>query len=190
MIQFLNYKKSLQRIQFFSKNLRLLAIILFFCGLSCSCSKTDDKPRTTDNNNLEKVLLETKDINGQTINKNYKNKTIYVVNLWASWCPPCKAETPPLLRFVNSHKDKIQLFSISADESEKDIRDFLKLFPLSNANNIFIAMDKQQLWAQALQVEKLPETFIFDQNWKLLKRFSGALDLSSSEFISFFEKIL
>ncbi len=114
-------------------------------------------------------------------NKIPSEPQVIVVNFWASWCPPCIAETPSMLKFAKAHSDKIQLHLVSEDSSSKEIRDFIKLFNDIYAVNMRVIWDANRKLGQNFKVYKMPETFIFNRSGKLLMQLSGSVDWSDPE---------
>jgi thiol-disulfide isomerase/thioredoxin len=65
------------------------------------------------------------DVNGKTVQlSDYKGKTV-LVNAWATWCPPCKAEMPLLNRYYQSHaQDGFILLAVNAGDSQNEAASF------------------------------------------------------------------
>ena len=58
-----------------------------------------------------------------------------VVNVWGSWCGPCKDEMPIFVDFYSKYKEKVSLIGISVEEADvQDARDFVKLYGMSWPN--------------------------------------------------------
>lgn len=57
----------------------------------------------------------------------YADKTV-ILNIWATWCPPCRAEMPELDELQQKYPDKLRVLAIS-DESDDKIRQFLATHP-------------------------------------------------------------
>ena len=58
-----------------------------------------------------------------------------VVNVWGSWCGPCKQEMPIFVDFYSKYKDKVSLIGISVEETNaQEARDFIKLYGISWPN--------------------------------------------------------
>lgn len=66
-----------------------------------------------------------KDMNGASVKlADYKGKVI-LVNFWATWCPPCKAELPGLIELYDQYKDKgLVVLGISGDDDAETLRAF------------------------------------------------------------------
>jgi peroxiredoxin len=66
-----------------------------------------------------------KDMNGASVRlADYQGKVI-VVNFWATWCPPCKAELPGLIELYDQYKDKgLVVLGISGDDDAETLRAF------------------------------------------------------------------
>jgi thiol-disulfide isomerase/thioredoxin len=58
-----------------------------------------------------------------------------LVNVWGSWCGPCKQEMPIFVDFYSKYKEKVSLIGISVEEADvQDARDFAKLYGMSWPN--------------------------------------------------------
>src|SRR5262245_28383227 len=70
--------------------------------------------------NLDYAL---KDVNGKTVSlADFKGRPI-LLNFWATWCPPCKAETPYLIELADKYKAQgLVVLGVSFDDSPEDIK--------------------------------------------------------------------
>ncbi|MGQ0527135.1 MAG: TlpA family protein disulfide reductase [Alphaproteobacteria bacterium] len=128
-------------------------------------------------------------LNGKTYTStDFKNK-IVVLNFWASWCAPCVKEFPDLLKIVARHKKDLVLIALSSDLDEAAIKNFGKRAKLSwTGDNIFIALDRDDVGGKLFGITRLPETLIFDRQGALHTKLVGA-EWTISEFENILEII-
>ena len=85
---------------------------------------------------------------------------VIIMNFWATWCPPCRAEMPGLNRFYEAYQDKgVVLLAINEEESVETVRPFIQ-----NNNFTFpVLLDLQGKVAQQYSTRSFPTTFIIDR---------------------------
>ena len=70
-------------------------------------------------------------IDGKKIALSDLKGKVVLLNFWATWCAPCRAEMPDIIRLQNKYKDRgLVVLGLSADEGKRDIEAFLKENPL------------------------------------------------------------
>jgi cytochrome c biogenesis protein CcmG, thiol:disulfide interchange protein DsbE len=143
--------------------------------LVCSCRWSF---LTKDQNAANEALISNaRTISGKDLD--FKNSKFIVVNFWASWCGPCIQETPSLMRWATKYADEISLVAVSEDDSLKEVKNFLRLYPMAEGKNIFLVHDLDRKLSMGFGVNKFPETLIFNQKFQLLKKVEGAIDWSA-----------
>lgn len=94
---------------------------------------------------------------------------VMLVNFWASWCPPCRAEHPKLLEMA---ADGLPIIGVNFKDTEGPAIKYLT----EDDNPFFVvAFDPQGRTAIDWGVTAPPETFILDADGKVLFRFAGPL---------------
>ncbi len=116
----------------------------------------------------------------------YEGETI-VINFWASWCPPCRAEMPELAEFAKraEKEEGLRFISINvADgvrETEKKALDYMAEnnfdFPLF----FDAAPEGAHSAGEVFQVISLPQTWIITPSYELYLRFPGQISLQELE---------
>jgi thiol-disulfide isomerase/thioredoxin len=104
----------------------------------------------------------------------YKGKAL-VVNFWARWCAPCRAEIPELIKFRSDHKGKIEVLGIGIEDAAEPAREFAKKYNMDYP--VFVAKDQGIPLMQALGNTKggLPYTLYIDRNGKIIGKKMGVL---------------
>ncbi len=102
-----------------------------------------------------------------------------LVNLWATWCPPCKAEMPTLDRLYTLQEGRISVIAVSQDlEGRRPVRSF---FDKAGIVNLEPYTDPDNLLMGALSKSgALPLTILYDSEGKEVWRVLGGLEWDSA----------
>jgi thiol-disulfide isomerase/thioredoxin len=122
---------------------------------------------------------------GGDANGPFRGKLI-VLNIWATWCPPCRREMPGLDRLSRKLDPKrFAVVGLSVDKDTLLAAEFLVQHGISFAN-IF---DQSGKMTRSLGVNVYPETFVIAPDRRILLRVSGQREWDSPEMISMLEEI-
>ena len=99
-----------------------------------------------------------------------KDKTIYVVEFWATWCPPCRQAIPHLTELQKKYKDKgVVVISVS-DESPRVVKAFVD--KQGSKMDFVVAADKNRAtsaaYMQAFRQGSIPHAFIVDKKGRIV----------------------
>jgi len=96
-----------------------------------------------------------------------------VVNFWARWCGPCRAEIPELIKFRNAHKGKIEVLGIGIEDKAEPAKEFAKAYDMDYP--VFVAKAQGIPLMQALGNSKggLPYTLFIDRNGNVIQKKMG-----------------
>jgi thiol-disulfide isomerase/thioredoxin len=132
------------------------------------------------------------DENGKKSNiKDFDGKVIFI-NLWATWCGPCKKEIPDLMAISNELKDKnFKMLGIQVlqQPNAQSLEDYLKTNPIS-----YLILDGNQELFNALEtaadvkIEGIPFTIIVDKSGRIVEKIIGAR--SKEEYLTKINKYL
>jgi thiol-disulfide isomerase/thioredoxin len=103
---------------------------------------------------------------------------VLVVNFWATWCPPCKAELPDLQDFARLKLSGIQLWGVDLLGSESGGLAAVKKTIASQNMGWKQLVDETGALAQAYNITVIPTTLVFDPKGALVERRVGAVDLA------------
>ncbi len=102
---------------------------------------------------------------------------VVVINYWATWCPPCRVETPGLVNVANRYKSRgVEIFGVSMDENTSDIAPFVEKYQMPY--QILLPGSDPNAGAGGMA---LPTTFLYDKNGKLAKKYTGLILESTLE---------
>src|SRR5689334_15209445 len=114
-----------------------------------------------------------KDVKGRTVRlSDYQGKVI-MINFWATWCPPCRAEMPELVKLQREHrKEGVQIIGITYPPEKKSR---VLRFAKSLKVNYPIALGTRELKSRYSSEETLPLTVVIDRDGKVKDIISGIL---------------
>ncbi len=130
------------------------------------------------------------DLDGNKISLEKFRGKVVVLNFWASWCDPCVAEFPSLVKLVQHFKGRVVLIGVSADYNLSDIQLFLKTFKSTHQQNVYIIWDKDENLAKRYGTFRLPESYVIDPEGRLIRKIAGVENWASSDAYAFFDDLL
>lgn len=102
----------------------------------------------------------------------FKGKKAVIVDIFATWCPPCIETIPKLRELKDRYSDSLEIVSVlfQDEKTVEEMKEFIKEYQI----NYPITMgEENQKLADELNVTKVPEMFLFDKNGKFVHRFVG-----------------
>ena len=146
----------------------LITFVIFFKGLKNSNIYT---PSTKLKKEVPSFELKSFENNSIIISeKIFEDDKYYLMNIWASWCVPCKEEHKFLMKLKKD--ERIELIGFNYKDNFKNASSFLK--DLGNPYNI-IVLDKDGTASIGWGAYGVPESFLVHQN-KIIKRFIGPIN--------------
>lgn len=114
-----------------------------------------------------------KDINGRTVRLSAYRGKVVLINFWATWCPPCRAEMPDLVRRQREYAEQgLQIIGITYPPETKTR---VRRFATSLKVNYPIILGTRQIKERFSSEDTLPLTVIIDRNGKVHDIISGIL---------------
>ncbi|MDT8718649.1 TlpA family protein disulfide reductase [Clostridium sp. 19966] len=116
-----------------------------------------------------------KDLYGKDISlSSLKGKNV-LLNFWASWCPPCKAEMPDIEKLYQETKGTdVVILAVNLGED----KDTVKLFIDKNKYNFNILLDTSQEVGATYNIAAIPSWFFIDKDGNLVTSHTGAMNLA------------
>jgi peroxiredoxin len=113
-----------------------------------------------------------KDMNGQSVAlSSFKGKVI-VLDFWATWCPPCKAEIPGFVELQKEYGEKgLQIVGVSVDDTVDKLSPFAAEFKMNYP--VLVGLDRDDLQDAYGPMWGIPTTFLISRDGKICRKHSG-----------------
>ncbi|HSN14542.1 MAG TPA: TlpA disulfide reductase family protein [Anaeromyxobacteraceae bacterium] len=128
------------------------------------------RPRTAVNDGATAPPLALQDLGGRTIDLESLRGRVVLVNFWATWCPPCRAELPELAELWQDHKGGcLEVLGVAEQSPPADLQAASRSIPYP------ILTDPRGDAATAWSVFGFPSSFLVDPSGKVVRVFEGAV---------------
>ncbi|HSG42658.1 MAG TPA: TlpA disulfide reductase family protein [Anaerolineales bacterium] len=141
-------------------------LLVAFAILAMNTPKRSDAPEVSNSVvpsevNYAAPELSLQNLNGETESLTDYHDKVVLVNNWATWCPPCKAEMPTLVAYHNEHN--ADGFSVIAVEAG-DPLDVVSQFATSNKMSFPVWLDPNGASLRAFGNGTLPNSYVIDRS--------------------------
>ena len=152
----------------------LVLFVLVFADDACAVKQ----------NSSEAPHFTLTDLKGKQVSlSDFEGKVLFV-NIWATWCPPCRAEIPDFIEVYDEYKDKgLEILGVSVDDmSPNRVNEFVKRSKM----NYPVAMATNRLLQDYRFTGSIPTTVVIDGDGKIQYQKVGMM--SKRELIDLFNK--
>ena len=128
------------------------------------------------------------DLAGQAVRLSAYRGQVVLVNLWATWCPPCREEMPSMEKLHETLKDRgFVLLAVSQDEGGiEGVRQFVDQMKLT----FRVLVDPDGEVGRKFGVWGYPESFVIDRDGRIVERVIGPRDWAAPAQIAAIEALL
>lgn len=119
------------------------------------------------------------DVNGKPLKlADFKGKVV-VLDFWATWCPPCRAEIPGLVALQKKYADQgLSVIGVSVDEQgPKVVKPFIERFAI----NYPVVMGNEKVLTDYGGITAIPTTFVIDRQGNVVATHQGYTDQATFE---------
>ena len=155
----------------------LMAVLTF--GVRAPCAAQVQEPAPGAGYNLQTwpaskpvPALQLTDLNGKVWRLTELRGRVVLVNFWASWCEPCRAEMPSLQSLADQHRQDLVVLAVNLKESTQTVQQFVQRTGLT----LPVLPDPQGVTARAWGVAVFPSTVLIDAQGKVRSVVQGELD--------------
>tara|TARA_B100001093_G_scaffold336680_1_gene321529 strand:+ start:35 stop:553 length:519 start_codon:yes stop_codon:yes gene_type:complete len=158
----------------------IIIFVIFYKGLQNTNIYTPDSKTIFEVPSVSVKLFNSDEITNTL--EIFNSNKFYLLNIWSSWCVPCKQEHPILMEL--SQNSDLEIIGINYKDTKKNANDFLKDLGNPYDNIIF---DNKGTNAIEWGAYGVPESFLINNN-KIIKKYIGPLSKGSLQEIKLFIK--
>ncbi len=147
---------------------------LFLCFFPSSSPAQDDQPTIRFVRNPDPAPdFKLTTLDGKPVTLADSRGKVILLNFWASWCGPCRAEIPDLIELQNKYKGKLQILGLVVDDDDADaIKEFVEKFGI----NYPVAIASNETRIQYGGIAALPTSFVLDSEGRIVQKHEGLRD--------------
>jgi thiol-disulfide isomerase/thioredoxin len=98
---------------------------------------------------------------------------VVLLNFWATWCGPCRAEIPDLIALQQKYKDQLQIIGLTVDDDDESA---IKQVVADEHINYPVAMSSPEVRVQYGGISALPTSFLLDTQGRVVQKHEGLHD--------------
>ncbi len=125
--------------------------------------------------------LTLEDLSGKMVSLSDSRGNVVLVNLWATWCPPCRAEMPTLQAFYEKYKSYgFVLIAINQEEARQVVAPFVAEFGLTFP----VWLDEKYQSQREFNTMSLPSSYVIDRDgWVRLMWIGGISERNLEKYV-------
>ncbi len=104
-----------------------------------------------------------------------------VLNFWASWCPPCKAELPDFDRACKAYEGKVTFLMINLTDGQRETVEVAKSFIAEKGYTFPVYFDTKYEASYKYGLSSIPQTFFLDANGNIIAQATGMITAAQLE---------
>ncbi|GHU25784.1 hypothetical protein FACS1894172_12240 [Spirochaetia bacterium] len=112
---------------------------------------------------------------------------VVIFNIWATWCPPCRAEMPSMEALYKKFKNKgLEILAVDGGESERDVARFIN----TNGFTFPIGLDISDKITEPYGTGYIPTSYILDRQGRIISQIVGGRRWDTENVYKAFEILL
>ena len=119
------------------------------------------------------------DLDGRSVSTESFRGKVVILNFWATWCGPCRAEIPDLVALQERYRDTLQVIGISQDEAPPAV---VKRFAAEHKINYPVLMTTEQIDKLFPGISALPTSYIVNRDARVVQKHVGMLRAKMTEY--------
>lgn len=124
------------------------------------------------------------DLNKQQFNLSSSSNKVVIINMWATWCPPCVAEMPSFQKLYNDYSEKIDFYFITSEEPDR-----IEKFMDKHDYSLPVYLQTHEA-PEKLESRLLPTTFVISKSGEIVIRETGSANWNSKKTRDLLDRLL
>lgn len=163
---------------------RIRAGCLIFAVAVSGCDQGPPPDRLKVGGTFPDLVLTTLDQHRDRLTA-YRGRLV-ILNVWATWCPPCRRELPSLQRLQTVlGSDRLAVVLLSVDDDPDIVREYLRHKGIDLSSYIDPGQDNAD---RILGIRRYPDSFVISAEGGLVRRFAGETDWARPELVAAMKK--
>ena len=132
-------------------------------------------------------------LSGKKVALSHFRGKVVLLNFWASWCLPCVAEFPKLLKLAQENAGHVDLIAVSVDDTRNAVRSFLQRHApdYKKIGNLHVMWDpKRTVSEDTFHTLMFPETIIIAPDMTMRRKVAGAIDWTDKSMQDYLRKLI
>lgn len=138
---------------------------------ACDPAAPADDPSPSAIGKAADLSINLKDMNGADVPfSKYKGK-ILLINFWATWCAPCKAEIPDFVALQTQYANDVQVLGVSVDDTPEDVKPYAEQLKMNYP--VLIGLNRKDVETAYGPFLGIPQTFIVAKDGTICRKHAG-----------------
>ncbi len=158
----------------------------FFTAFLAAANSQAQQPPTLEQIKSKKFVLQSLQGKPVELNKLLGQGKPVVIDIWATWCGPCRQEIPHLVQFAKQYgKDGLIIIGLTIEDPQADrneVKNFVKQYKM-NYQVAFAPDGLYQFFSGNAERLLIPQTFIFNADGKVVRRLIGYNETKGKDYL-------
>ncbi|PTX65074.1 peroxiredoxin [Melghirimyces profundicolus] len=120
-----------------------------------------------------------KTLDGKTVRLSDNGGKPSIINLWASWCPPCKVEMPHIQEAYEKYGDRVNFYMVNL--TSLDNKDKMKKYVEKEGFTFPVLLDETGEVGERYQAFSIPQTYVVSEKGEIIEKIAGAMSKEQLE---------
>jgi peroxiredoxin len=132
-----------------------------------------------------------KDLSGRDVTLSELEGKVVLLNLWATWCPPCRAEMPSMQELYDMFpRDEFTILAVAAPNTSRDSREKIEQHIEENEFSFPVLLDEDMEVNAAYGSGSIPTSWIVGPDGNLIARLIGARDWTEEAIVDALRELM